>query len=66
MAAAEQLDQEFGHKALERKLAEAGIGHSDKARAADVMARIKARRAEGAAPAAPAAPAAGDSTGAAA
>ncbi len=44
MAAAESLDQEFGHKALERKLAEAGIGPSDKARAADVMARIKARR----------------------
>jgi phage shock protein A len=44
MAAAEQLDQEFGHKALERKLAEAGIGEGDKARAADVMARIKAKR----------------------
>ena len=45
MAAAEQLDQEFGHRALERKLAEAGIGDSDKVRAAQVMERLKARRA---------------------
>ena len=45
MAAAEQLDQEFGHRALERKLADAGIGDSDKVRAADVMARIRARQA---------------------
>ena len=45
MAAAEQLDQEFGHKALERKLADAGIGQTDKARAIEVMARLKARRA---------------------
>ena len=45
MTAAEQLDQEFGHRALERKLADAGIGDSDKVRAADVMARIRARQA---------------------
>ena len=45
MAAAEQLDQEFGHRALERKLADAGIGDSDKVRAAQVMERLKARRA---------------------
>ena len=45
MAAAEELDQEFGHRALERKLADAGIGDSDKVRAADVMARIRARQA---------------------
>ena len=63
MAAAEQLDQEFGHKALEAKLAEAGIGQSDKARAADVMARLKAKRlAPAATPSlpAPGAPQAGD------
>lgn len=68
MAAAEQLDQEFGHKVLERKLAEAGIGSSDKARAADVMARIKARQAQAASsvvnaaatPSTPAASASGD------
>ena len=45
MAAAEQLDQEFGHRALERKLADAGIGDNDKVRAAQVMERLKARRA---------------------
>ena len=45
MAAAEQLDQEFGHRALERKLADAGIGDSDKVRAAQVMERIRARQA---------------------
>ncbi|MDO5693406.1 MAG: PspA/IM30 family protein [Pseudomonadota bacterium] len=52
MAAADELDQEFGHRALERKLADAGIGDNPKARAADVMARIRARQA--AAPALPA------------
>ncbi len=45
MTAAEQLDQEFGHRALERKLADAGIGDSDKVRAAQVMERLKARQA---------------------
>ena len=49
MAAAEQLDQEFGHRALERKLADAGIGDSDKVRAAQVMERLKARQAAAAA-----------------
>lgn len=57
MAAAEQLDQEFGHRALERKLADAGIGDNDKARAAKVMERLRARQAAGAAAAAPTAPA---------
>lgn len=52
MAAAEELDAEFGHRALERKLAEAGIGDSPKARAADVLARIRARQSASAAPAA--------------
>lgn len=45
MAAAEQLDNEFGHAALEKKLAAAGIGEgSDRARKA--MERIRARQAE--------------------
>lgn len=44
MAASEQLDKEFGHAALERKLAEAGIGDdSDRKRRA--MERIRARQA---------------------
>jgi len=47
MAAAEELDQEFGHKALENELAAAGIGDSDKSRAEAVMARLRARRAAG-------------------
>lgn len=55
MAAAEQLEQEFGHRALERKLADAGIGDNDKARAAKVMERLRARQAAGTAdPATPA------------
>lgn len=45
MAAAETLDKEFGHQALEHELAAAGIGDSDASRAAAVMARLKARRA---------------------
>lgn len=45
MAAAEELDAEFGHRALERKLAEAGIGEDPKVKAQDVMARLRARRA---------------------
>ena len=49
MTAAEQLDEEFGHRALERKLADAGIGDSDKVRAAQVMERLKARHAAAAA-----------------
>ena len=53
MAAAEQLDQEFGHRALERKLADAGIGDNDKARAAKVMERLRARQAGGTTAAAP-------------
>ncbi|MFV0680926.1 PspA/IM30 family protein [Ottowia sp.] len=44
MAAADELDQEFGHRALERKLADAGIGDNPKVRAADVMARLRARQ----------------------
>lgn len=43
MTAAEQLDQEFGHGALERKLAAAGIG-DDAERARQVMARVRARQ----------------------
>lgn len=57
MAAAEQLDQEFGHRALERKLADAGIGDSDKVRAAKVMERLRARQAGGGATPANALPA---------
>ena len=53
MTAAEQLDQEFGHRALERKLADAGIGDNDKARAAKVMERLRTRQAGGATAAAP-------------
>lgn len=44
MTAAEALDKEFGHGALERKLAEAGIGE-DADRQRKVMERIRARRA---------------------
>lgn len=51
MAAAEELDAEFGHRALERKLAEAGIGEDPKVKAQDVMARLRARRASLALPA---------------
>lgn len=44
MTAAEQLDNEFGHGALERKLEEAGIGdQADRKRR--VMERIRARQA---------------------
>lgn len=45
MQAADELDQEFGHKALESKLAAAGIGH-DSDRTRQVMARIRARQAQ--------------------
>ena len=58
MAAAEALDKEFGHKALDNELAAAGIGDSDKSRAQAVMARLRARQA---APAPASAPAAGGS-----
>lgn len=45
MAAAEQLDNELGHSALERKLAAAGIGDSaDRTR--KVMERIRAQRSD--------------------
>lgn len=44
MSAAEQLDNEIGSKALERKLSDAGIG-ADADRKAAVMARIRARQA---------------------
>lgn len=44
MAASEALDKEFGHAALERKLAEAGIG-DDADRKRKVMERIRARQA---------------------
>jgi phage shock protein A len=47
MTAANQLENEMGHSALEKKLAAAGIGDSsDRARKA--MERIRARQAEGA------------------
>jgi phage shock protein A len=47
MTAANQLENELGHSALEKKLAAAGIGDgSDRARKA--MERIRARQAEGA------------------
>lgn len=47
MTAAEQLESEIGHSALEKKLAAAGIGDgSDRARKA--MERIRARQAAGA------------------
>lgn len=44
MTAAEQLDNEFGQGALEKKLAAAGVGDEAK-RQSDVMARIRARQA---------------------
>lgn len=44
MTAAEQLDKEFGHRALEHKLKEAGIGE-DADRQKRVMERIRARQA---------------------
>ena len=44
MTAAEALDKEFGHRALELKLAEAGIG-DDADRKRRVMERIRARQA---------------------
>ena len=44
MTAAEQLDREFGQRALELKLAEAGIGE-DAERKRRVMERIRARQA---------------------
>lgn len=47
MLAAEQLDKEFGDKALESKLAAAGIG-GDGDRTRKAMARIRARQAEAA------------------
>lgn len=46
MSAAEQLDRETGHQALERKLEAAGIGE-DLERKARVMARIRARQGSG-------------------
>lgn len=56
MAAAEELDQEFGHRALEQKLASAGIGDDASVRATEVLARLRARQAAagGGAAAAPA------------
>lgn len=47
MQAAEQLDKEFGHKALDAKLAAAGIG-DDGDRARKAMERIRARQAQAA------------------
>lgn len=44
MTAAEALEKDFGHQALERKLAEAGIGE-DADRKKRVMERIRARQA---------------------
>lgn len=46
MTAAEQLDKEFGHRALDEKLKEAGIGE-DADRQKRVMERIRARQAAG-------------------
>lgn len=43
MTAAEQLDNEFGQGALEKKLAAAGVGDEAK-RQSEVMARIRARQ----------------------
>ena len=43
MTAAEQLDNEFGHGALEKKLATAGIGDESRRQSA-VMDRIRAKR----------------------
>lgn len=57
MVAAEQLDREIGSKALEAKLAAAGIG-AEADRKAQIMARIRARQV----PAAPEAPAAPEGT----
>jgi len=52
MTAADQLEGELGHGALDRKLREAGIGEqADRQR--DAMARIRARAAARTAPAAP-------------
>lgn len=51
MAAAEQLDNEFGHGALEKKLASAGIGEESRRQSA-VMERIRARQAAASQPAA--------------
>lgn len=58
MAAAEALEKEFGHKALDNELAAAGIGDNDKSRAQAVMARLRARQA---APASAASPVTGNS-----
>lgn len=50
MTAAQALDKEWGHQALESELAAAGIGDNEASRAAAVMARLRARRsAQGAA-----------------
>jgi phage shock protein A len=46
MTAAEQLDKEFGHRALEIKLKDAGIGE-DADRQKRVMERLRARQAAG-------------------
>lgn len=43
MNAAEQLDTELGHQALEKKLSDAGIGEASR-RQAEIMARIKAKQ----------------------
>ncbi len=48
MTAADELDKEFGHQALERKLAAAGIGE-DADRTRQVMERIRARQGGGSA-----------------
>jgi phage shock protein A len=49
MAAADTLEKEFGPRALEEKLAAAGIG-AEAERKEKVMARLRARRAEASAP----------------
>ena len=49
MTASKQLEDEFGHGALEKKLAAAGIG-GDADRASKVMERIRARQAKPAGP----------------
>lgn len=46
MVAAEKLDNETGHKALEAKLAAAGIGGGGGDRARKVMERVRARQAQ--------------------
>jgi phage shock protein A len=49
MQAAEQLDSELGHQALEKKLTDAGVGEASR-RQSNIMARIRAKQAGAAQP----------------